>query len=82
MSIVEEAPWVRSTAEGLLGQWHMPAGRGGGGVLSACDRTFSDHAQLEERSVGTIPPDERCPVCQGVQVATERSPIVTPGDIR
>ena len=78
---MEEAPWFRAKLEGMLGQWHMPAGTGPAGVLSACDQTFSDDAELEKQSVGTIPIDERCPVCEGVQEATERSPIVTPDDI-
>jgi hypothetical protein len=78
---VEEAPWIRATSEGFLGLWHMPAGQSNVGLLAACDRTFPNDTQIEERAVGMIPANERCPVCQGVQVATERSPIVTPDDI-
>jgi hypothetical protein len=77
---VEEAPWIRPTSEGFLGLWHMPAGQSNVGVLAACDRTFPNDTQIEERAVGMIPVNERCPVCQGVQVAAERSPIVMPDD--
>jgi cytochrome c-type biogenesis protein CcmH/NrfF len=58
----------------------MHAGDSNVGVLAACDRTFPNDTQIEERAVGLIPANERCPVCQGVQVAAERSPIVTPDD--
>jgi cytochrome c-type biogenesis protein CcmH/NrfF len=77
---VEEAPWIRAKADGFLGLWHMRAGDSKVGVLAACDRTFPNDTQIEERAVGLIPANERCPVCQGVQVAAERSPIVTPDD--
>jgi hypothetical protein len=77
---VEEALWFRAEADGFLGLWHMPAGHSNVGVLAACDRTFTNDMQIEERAVGLIPANERCPVCQGVQMATERSPIVTPDD--
>jgi hypothetical protein len=50
----------------------MPAGQSNVGVLAACDQTFPNDTQIEERAVGMIPANERCPVCQGVQVATEQ----------
>ena len=73
LHVVENAAWIRARAEGLLGQWHMPAGRSPAGILAACDRTFPDDDQLEERSVGMIADNERCPVCQGVHAAAERN---------
>ena len=71
----EAAPWIRGRTEGLLSQWHMPAGEGMGGlVLCACDTTFSPDAQLDKRLVGSIRLDERCPVCQGVHAVRVRNP--------
>ena len=72
-SMTDDAPWVRPKADGFLGWWHMPAGRGPAGVLVACDRTFPDHAELEEQPASSIPANQRCPVCQGVHAAMERS---------
>jgi hypothetical protein len=69
-AFVEEAPWIRAQADGFLGLWHMPAGRSNVGVLTACDRPLRDDMQLEERAVGVIPANERCPVCQGVHART------------
>jgi hypothetical protein len=77
---VAEAPWVRAEADGFVGLWHMPAGQSNVGVLAACDRTFPNDTRIEERAVGLIPANERCPVCQGLQLATERSPIVPPDE--
>ena len=69
---VEDAPWIRARAEGLLGQWHMPAGEGVGGLLlTACDRTFGGDTDLEQREVRLVPANERCPLCQSVHVARE-----------
>ena len=72
---VEDAPWIRARLEGLLGQWHMPAGEGVRGLLlCACDRTFNAHTDLDEREVQLIPANARCVVCQRVYAARERSP--------
>ena len=71
---MEDALWVRAKAEGLLGQWHMPAGEGGRGFrLMACDRHVAGDAALEERAVRLIPTTERCPVCQDVYTARVRN---------
>lgn len=43
-------------------------------VLSACDRTFRPDEPLEERDVSAIAVNERCYVCQGVEVAREQNP--------
>ena len=71
---MEDAPWIRAKADGLLGQFHMPAGDGVRGMrLTACDRTFSGDTDLEERIVRLVPGNERCYVCQGVYVAREQN---------
>ncbi len=71
---MEDAPWVRAKAEGLLGQWHMPAGDGVQGLLlCACNRTFNGDTDLEHREVRLVPANERCPVCQGVLAARAQS---------
>ena len=70
---MEDAPWIRAKIDGPLGQWHMPAGETGAGVLTACDRPLGEGAQIEERSVRVIPRNERRPVCQGVLAAREQS---------
>jgi hypothetical protein len=69
----EDAAWIRPKVDGFLGQWHMPAGHTQNGVLAACDRMFSDGGEMEERPVGVIPANERCPVCQDVHAATNRN---------
>ena len=69
--MTDDAPWVRAKSEGLLGRWHMPAGHGPRGVLTACDTTFP--GELEERSEDSIRLNERCPICQDVHAATTRN---------
>jgi hypothetical protein len=72
--MTDNTPWIHVKAEGLLGQWHMPAGHSTRGlVLVACDQTFTPELRLEERAVGLIPANERCPVCQGLHAATQRN---------
>ena len=74
---MEDAPWVRTkdSTEGLLGQWHMPAGEGAdGSLLTACDISFSSQDHLEERIVRLVPSNERCPVCQAVYAVRQQNP--------
>ena len=68
--VIDDPQWIRPKAEGSLGPWHMPAGHGPHGILTACDRTLSGEAELEERPEDAIQLDERCPVCQEVHAAT------------
>jgi hypothetical protein len=69
---MDDAPWIRAKADGLLGQWHMPAGTLRGGVLTACDHPFPADESLEERAVEAVPANERCYACQSLYAARER----------
>ena len=71
--MVRDEPWIKQASEGLLGQWHMPAGEGSGFILAACDSRFETDVRLDRRDVGRIPASERCPVCQDVYRAREAS---------
>ena len=71
--MVRDEPWIKQAGEGLLGQWHMPAGEGAGFILAACDNRFDTDVRLDRREVGRIPASERCAVCQEVYRAREAS---------
>ena len=69
--VTHDANRIRPTSEKSPGRWHMPAGHGPRGVLTACDSTLA--GKLVEQPEDAIGPNERCPGCQSVFAATTRN---------